>query len=266
MDFKPFENKTTDYIEYLQIFVFHELKIALRSKVDIEDYIHFELKDTTVKSYNEWVIAIRDDDVKVWFNDNKDVINYFKDNFNHKFQPKVCVWSDRNKTDYFKEKLQDAFIFENYIAKWISENYNLDLGQYLTPEGQYDIGENALGIEIKNDTLIKKYGNIYIEYQEKSQTTNENYVNSGILKADNCKYWLTGTPDQFFIFRKARLLEIFNEEMALNQKKQRSMRGIIFKQIDTSKGYVYPVKNAIANGDTIPMDTMIKEIKKRLGL
>ena len=36
----------------------------------------------------------------------------------------------------------------------VEKEYDLEIGQYLTPEGQYDLGENALGIEIKNDTLI----------------------------------------------------------------------------------------------------------------
>lgn len=262
MQFRRFKNKT-DYLEYLQLFVFHELNIMKNKWVDIEKYIDFELKDTTVDAFNQWVGNIDEaDPVKVWFDKNKELISQFRHNFNDKFKPKVCVWSDRSKTDYFKEKLQDAFIFENYIAGLISEKYGLDLGQYLTPEGQYDLGENALGIEIKNDTLIKKYGNVYIEYQEKSDANNWEYVNSGILKVDNCEYWLIGTADRFYIFRKNRLLEIFREEIDLHSKGLKSARGISFKQIATSKGYVYPVKNVIANGDTISMDTMIGEIRE----
>lgn len=264
MDFKKFENKD-DYLEYLQIFVFHELKIAGKEAVDIERYISFELYDKTVDRYNRWVETVGDvDPVKLWFEKNKDLVAHFRDNFRDKFGAKVCLWSDREKTDYFKKKLQDGFKFENYIAELISNKYGLDLGQYLTPEGQYDLGENALGIEIKNDALIQKYGNVYIEYQEKSSAYNFNYVNSGILKADNCDYWLIGTPDLFFIFRKSRLLEIFHEEISLKQRNQISKRGISFKQISTSRGYVYPAKKAVANGDTIAMDTMIAEIETKL--
>ncbi|KAA6331509.1 hypothetical protein EZS27_019885 [termite gut metagenome] len=263
MEFKKFANKT-DYVEYLQIFVYHKLVIEEKKKFNIDEYLSFELKDTTINSYDDWVSNshYNDSTVAKWFLENKESVNLFQQNFNKKYQPKVSIWSDRNKTEYFKEKLQDAFIFENYIAELISKRYGLNLGQYLTLEGQYDLGENALGIEIKNDTLIKKYGNVYIEYQEKSKASNWNYVNSGILKTDNCKYWLIGTPEQFYIFRKAILIDMFNEEIENLKKGIASKREIKFKQIATSKGYVYPIRNAIK--DTISMDTMMNDIKLNL--
>ncbi|EJX09471.1 hypothetical protein EVA_02429 [gut metagenome] len=43
--------------------------------------------------------------------------------------PKVCLWSDRLKTNYYKEKLQMGFSFENYIADLIATRYDIDLGQ-----------------------------------------------------------------------------------------------------------------------------------------
>jgi len=123
----------------------------------------------------------------------------------------------------------------------------------------YRQGENALGIEIKNDTLIKKYGNVYIEYAEKSAGGNFNYIDSGILKNDLSTYFLIGDTDGFWIFRKARLAEIYHEEIARNKKGQMSERGIQFKQKPTSLGMAFPVKYAQA--EAITMDEMIAEIK-----
>ena len=143
----------------------------------------------------------------------------------------------------------------------ICEKYQFILCQLF-----FNIDAVAQPIEIKNDTLINKYGNIYIEYQEKSKSSNWGYVNSGILKVDNCVYWLIGTPDKFYIFRKERILEIFNEEVALLKRNLPSKRGIKFKQIATSRGFVYPAKNAEKNKDTISMDEMMSEIKSRLKL
>jgi hypothetical protein len=265
MEFKYFENKT-DYLEYLQIFVFNELVLKNNQSLNIDDYQTFELTDKIIESYNKWITdnGFVNSKVVLWFQNNSEKVEYFKINFNSKFEPKVSIWSDRKKTDYYKEKLQASFIFENYIAKLISEKYGLDLGQYLSPEGQYELGENSLGIEIKNDTLISKYGNVYIEYQEKSKGSNYNFVNSGILKIDNCVYFLIGTSEKFYIFRKERLVEILNEEISNYKKGIISKRGIVFKVISTSKGYVYPVKNAIQ--DTITMDEMISEIKEKLKL
>lgn len=262
MEFKIFENKS-HYLEYLQIFVYTELIINGKDNVNIDDYDAFELIDKHILSFNEWVISLSYEKsiVLVWLEKNSNIVEKFKTNFPTTYKPKVSIWSDRNKTDYYKKKLQDSFLFENYIAEKIEREYGLNLEQYLTPEGQYELGENALGIEIKNDTLIQKYGNIYIEYEEKSKASNHNYVYSGILKKDNCKYFLIGTVEQFYIFKKSRLIEIFNEEIKNLKNGMPSVRKILFKQIATSKGYVYPVKNTI--NDTITMDSMIEEIKQK---
>lgn len=250
-------------MEYLQIFVFHCIK-EKGIAVDIAQYPAFELSDVTVQQFNQWVVnPPAHDPVIRWFDHHADVVEAFKHGFNLQFMPKVCLWSDRLKTNYYKEKLQMGFSFENYIADLIATRYDIDLGQYLTPEGQYELGENALGIEIKNDTLISKYGNVYIEFQEKSKSSNEQFVNSGILKTDDCRYWLIGTCEKFYIFRKQRRVDIFNEEIYRAQHQMPSARGIKFKQISTSRGFVYPIVNAIQNQDTLTMDEMMAEIKKK---
>ncbi len=263
MGFKIFENKVY-YLEYLQIYCYYQLIINDKPNLDIEAYPAFELSDTTINSFNQWVKAGKyiNSRVIAWFEANPAGIEYFKRNFPNKFKPKVSVWSDREKTTYYKEKLQESFLFENYIAKLLEQNYGLDLGQYMTPEGQYELGENTLGIEIKNDTLIEKYGNVYIEYREKSRANNYDYVNSGILKNDNCEYFLIGTQKKFYIFKKSRLIRIFKEEIQNKRNGINSPRGILFKQIATSKGYVYPVRNAI--NDTITLDEMVAEIKRKI--
>ncbi len=233
--------------------------------MDIDAYPAFELTDTIINSFNQWVKRDKYVNSKVleWLEANPDRIKYFKRNFPDKFKPKVSVWSDRNKTAYYKGKLQDSFLFENYIAELLKQNYGLNIGQYMTPKGQYELGENALGIEIKNDTLIEKYGNVYVEYQEKSGAGNNDYVNSGILKNDLCEYFLIGTQKKFYIFKKSRLIQIFKEEIRNKSKGISSPRGILFKQITTSKGYVYPVRNA--KNDIITLDEMVAIIKSKIG-
>lgn len=233
-------------------------------KVTIDHYPAFELTDKIIESYNNWVGSNcpQKEKIEDWLTQNKDQYNSFKEKFGTAYQPKVSLWSDRAKTDYYKEKLQDSFLFENHIAALLQGYYSLDLGPYLTPEGQYNLGENALGIEIKNDTLIAKYGNVYIEYQEKSNAFNGTYIDSGILKNDNCKFFLIGTVEKFYIFKKERLIEVFNEELLLYKDGKSSERGIKFKQIPTSRGYVYPVANAIH--DAVSLDEMVKILRKEL--
>lgn len=263
MEFKPFENKTNP-LEYLQIFVFEQVEIKGNQNLGIEEYHTFELTDTLIQSFDNWVVSrgYIDSRTTRWIEENTKQVDQFLENFDDVFKPKVAIWSDRKKNAYYKGKLQDSFEFENYIAQVIAENYGLDLGQYLTPQGQYELGENALGIEIKNDTLISKYGNVYIEYQEKSSGGNHAFVNSGILKNDNCQYFLIGTRKKFYIFRKERLVQLLKEEYPLWKAGKKSARNIVFKEIPTSRGFTYPIKNAV--NDTIAMDTMISEIQAKL--
>lgn len=262
MKFDKFKNGT-NYIEYLQIFCYKKILIDGSTEFHMLEYNEFELTDVIINKYNTWISQGSPNFHRIteWIDNNQEGVNHFRMRFGTLYKAKVSIWSDRKKTTYYKTKLQDSFEFENYIASILKDQFGLDIGAYMTPQGQYELGENALGIEIKNDTLIEKYGNVYIEYQEKSAAGNYSYINSGILKEDNCKYFLIGTEKKFYIFRKERLLQIFKEELSLAKQGKPSRRGIMFKQIPTSRGIAYPVKYAI--NDTITFEEMVKEIKEQ---
>ena len=262
--FSKYEHQGT-WKEALSIFLYVSMAIYKKPKstVKLADYQNFELKDSDIKLYNKWIEhgAKSSHILTNWLQLNKENVLDFKADFATKHKPKVELWSDRNKTAYYKTKLQAAFEFENYIEKLLKDKYNLDLKPFLTPEGQYKKGENELGIEIKNDTLIKKYGNFYIEYAEKSKGSNTNFVKSGVLKDDNSIYFLIGDKSEFWIFKKSKLMEIYREEKKNLKDKKASKREIKFKKIATSLGYVYPVKNA--SKDSISIEEMVREIKMR---
>ena len=263
MEFNLFSHSTSPVV-YLQVFVYSELVLKSKKSIEINDYNNFELTDSILSNFNNWVLKKEylGSSAQLWFMQSPEQVQEFTSQFGSKYKPKVEIWSDRDKSFYYKQKLQESFDFENHIAKLLSEQYGLVLNPYLTPEGQYTEGENELGIEIKNDRLIEKYGNAYIEYAEKSKGTNTSYVNSGILKADNSIYFLIGTVDRFYIFRKTRLVQIFKEENELFKQAKSSPRHVLFKETPTSRGYVYPIKYAV--NDTITIDEMVGEIKARL--
>lgn len=251
--------------ESLSIYLFYVFfikKIKL-DEVSINDYDKFELHDSYLKGYNEWVnngcenVSI----LYTWLRSNRESVRAFKNNFGGSIKPKVEIWSDRSKTHYYKKQLQSAFEFENHIASLFKTNYDLDLKPFLTRQEQYFEGENVLGIEIKNDTLIRRYGNIYIEYAEKSRASNSHYIPSGILKKDKTRYFLIGDKDGFWIFRKKRLIEIYLEELELKRNGQLSLRGISFKVIATSKGIAFPLSQAMK--EALPLEELVKEIKSQ---
>jgi hypothetical protein len=252
------------WTESLHSFLFVQLILNRTdiNNLDLEHYHQFELKDIHVAQYNEWIdrgcpFVER---MVGWIEKNIHETAQFRLYFGEMYKPRVILWSDRRKSDYYKEKLQAAFEFENYIEHFFRKKYKLELGPFVTPEGQYKLGENKLGIEIKNDTLISKYGNLYIEYAEKSGSNLQKYVRSGILKDDRSVYFLTGDRERFWVFKKQRLKEIYHQEKALRQERKPSQRGIVFKIKPTSLGFVIPLKEAIK--EAIDLDMLVAELRK----
>ncbi|MBU0477956.1 MAG: hypothetical protein KKH94_12390 [Candidatus Omnitrophica bacterium] len=264
MNFKKYAGADS-WEECLQIFLFSELVLKHREfkSVHIEDYKSFELRDAYIATYNSWVEkGITDENIKKWIQNNEKEILKFKEKFGGEFKKKVEIWSDRTKTDYFKKQLQASFEFEEFLKKFFKDKYGLDLGQYLTPEGQYYKGENELGIEIKHDMMYKKTGNLYIEYAEKAKSENTKWINSGIEKEDNTTYFLIGDYEKFWVFRKERLLEILEEERQYVKEGKPSHRCIRFVAIATSKGFIYPI--VCAAKETLNLNVLIEEIKKKI--
>jgi hypothetical protein len=264
MNFKKYSGGDS-WEECLQIFLFTELVIKHREfkSVHIDDYKAFELKDAIITKYNSWVDdGATDENIKKWIQNNEKEVIKFKERFGEEFKKKVEIWSDRKKTDYYKEKLQLSFEFEEFLKKFFKDKYGLNLGQYLTPEGQYYKGENELGIEIKHDMMYKKTGNLYIEYAEKAKPENPDWIRSGIEKEDNTTYFLIGDFDKFWVFRKKRLLEILDEERQHEKQGKLSSRRIRFVAIATSKGFVYPI--IYAEKEALNIDVLIEGIKRKI--
>lgn len=260
----PYDNKNT-WDEALSVYIFIEI---IKNNTSIEDfsldnYLKMELWDDSITEYHEWLDndGNKNEAIIDFLNFHSEKIQFFSNNFSELFKPKVTFWRDRKKTEYFKTKLQEAFEFENFIAQKIKVEYDYDIEPYLTPEGQYDLGENALGIEIKNDKILKKTRNIYIEVAEKSNKLLNKYTKSGILKNDETIYFLLGDYDEFYIFFKNKLLSIYKEELKLFREGKPSKRGIKFKIISTSQGFIFPIKNAVA--ESITFDEMMEDIIRR---
>lgn len=259
----PYEDKNS-WEEALSLFLYIEIikNNLTPDNFALENYHKFELYDDSIIEYNLWLSTDKKNIEKIHLllENSPTLIEYFSNNFNNIFKPKVTFWRDRQKTAYFRNQLQQAFEFENFIAEKIKVEYGLDIEPFLTPEGQYELGENALGIEIKNDKILKKTRNVYIEVAEKSNKLLSDYTRSGILKSDNTIYFLIGDYEEFYIFFKATLVDIYREELKLYKQGKPSKRGIQFKQIYTSQGFVYPIANAVS--DMISFDEMMVDIKK----
>ena len=250
--------------ECLNIFLFVELIINNKPfrQVTIKEYKHFQLTDKNVQDFNDFVKQKKYGKITDWCNHNSKELQEFEGKFGLDYKKKVEMWSDRKKNEYFKEQLQKSQEFEDYLERLFKEKYDIDLEPFITQEGQYKKGENKRGIEIKNDLMYKKTGNLYFEYAEKSDGQNYIFIDSGILKNDSSLYFLIGDFEKFWVFRKKRLLEIYYEEKELLKKDpySKSKRGIRFVQIATSKGFIFPIIHA--EKETINIKLLVKELQE----
>ena len=113
-----------------------------------------------------------------------------------------CVGQPSIEDDitYRRRQIIEGSMFEDFVYMQLEEKLKVSIEGCNTREEQFSIGENYFGMEIKHDTLHEKTGNLFIEYKEKSISTNENWVESGIFRGDNSWLYLTGNNKVFYIF------------------------------------------------------------------
>lgn len=146
---------------------------------------------------------------------------------------KPVLWSDRDHSDYFIEQLEASHAFEVFIDCEFKQR-GIDIGLYYGRDAQYS-GESDAGIEIKYDKRSRETNNFYIEYQERMWNTGS-WVDSGILKDDNSRFFLYGTMSGYVIFERETLLDYYERLMDGER-----IPGIILvreQQHQTSKGFI----------------------------
>ena len=146
---------------------------------------------------------------------------------------KPVLWSDRDHSDYFIEQLEASHAFEVFIDCEFKQR-GIDIGLYYGRDAQYS-GESDVGIEIKYDKRSRETNNFYIEYQERMWNTSS-WVDSGILKDDNSRFFLYGTMSGYVIFERETLLDYYERLMDGER-----IPGIILvreQQHQTSKGFI----------------------------
>ena len=124
-------------------------------------------------------------------------------------------------TEEYKANWKEGTDYEKYVSRWIyEESVNLIHG-YDSEEDQLTKGENIERIEIKKDNGILKYGNLCIEFKEKSNANNEFWADSGIYKktpgTDNYEslYYAIGNEMELWFFKTSflrKLVKDFNFE------------------------------------------------------
>jgi len=136
--------------------------------------------------------------------------------------------------DTIELKQKKGLQFESYIMDWFSENKKINLSHYTTYDEQIHKGENRQGIEIKNDQMFKRTGNLFI-----SVSRDYGYVeyDSGICKGQSWLY-VIGCNEEFYIFSTKQLIQFYKEQSP------KLFNGFTSAKNGTEKGFLLSKKQA----------------------
>lgn len=150
----------------------------------------------------------------------------------HKYIPIREQSKDVKEDNDFEFCMNIGHEFELFVEQECKK-YDVDLGMYY--DDRQFRGENELGLEIKHDSKLAETNNVYIEYLALNKDESK-FINGGILKEDNSKYWLIGTEEEYYIFYKKDLLKIYEnimqgkKEWGCGKAKRRTSKGIVISR------------------------------------
>lgn len=219
------------------------------------DYDAWHIRESLIADYNAETDKAMAAAIDKCIADNSKLVEGLRQRAVWDFE-KPVIWNDRYKSHYYIKNLEDSHRFEVY-AEHVFKSYGLDIGLFYGKSQQYYIGETKVGIEIKCDKRSEKTGNYYIEYQERLNDYGE-WVNSGILKEDNTKYYFYGVVNNYAIFRRDDLMEYY-EKIVIQRNPPVACRMV---QIRTSKGFIIPKTEA--EKIRLNPSTVVMEIKNRI--
>lgn len=230
-------------------------RFYLRSGKGTLPYPDFDITETLIGEYNRCPLSEkvavaeetrRDPDVPAFLQAFQDRPWEYE---------KPVIWNDRKKTPYFIRQLRESHAFEVYID-WLFRTKGVDIGLYYGREQQYHQGETRAGIEIKCDKRSAETGNYYIEYRERMHD-GDPWVDSGILKKDETRYYLLGTAERFAVFERGWLLDIYRR---LTERGERVEGAILTdeKAHGTSRGFL--LRPSAAQRGEVPLDELISRL------
>jgi len=137
-------------------------------------------------------------------------------------------------TNYYKDMLDKGLHYQDFVVEELYK-VGLPIISYSSKQFQNLIGENKAGFEIKLDQNFRKTKNFYIEYAEKSNENNKEFVDSGILRNDNTWLYIIGDYDNIYIFSKKQL-QLLLKHNKCKTVETKTSKGMLLN-IDMSKKY-----------------------------
>ena len=104
---------------------------------------------------------------------------------------------------------EDGLKYQDFIVDLLLKELGIAVSNYASKYYQHNYGESRQGIEIKLDARISDTGNVSIEVAEKSRASNELWIPSGIMRADNTWLYVQGNYKTVFIFGKKTMQQLY---------------------------------------------------------
>lgn len=236
--------------EYLSLFLFDRYG----ENIEIE-YSKFRPTQSLIEKYNAYL--------KSWQEKFESNPAQFE---------KAVDWDiDRPKTDNYKKQLEVGQEFQVWVETEFKK-YGVDIGIFNDSEGQFS-GECKLGIEIKNDAKSLETGNTYFEIKERLKGTGE-WVDSGVCKEDNSKYYLIGYPEKYYIFVKSDIVAFYEsiKERLTNGgwieecKYVREFHKEGQRTVSTSEGFVMKPKKALEMAYSTSIEDFVRRASACVGV
>lgn len=234
------------------------LYYSLMYKKKHANYSEFQITELLIDEYNLDNNQEKRSEVEKMVERKKEDLDKFRVDYAQKIwdYEKPVIWSDRKKTDYYIEQLNKSHRFEVYVD-YLFRQSGYDIGLFYGKNQQYRQGETAAGIEIKCDMKLQETGNVYIEYQERITKDGE-WVDSGILKKDETRYFLIGTVEKFYILPRTKLQSYYNRLVKYGEKLS-GMRLVEEKEHQTSKRFIMSKRRA--EQDSLTVEEVVNILK-----
>lgn len=137
---------------------------------------------------------------------------------------------DFGYTKYREQAFEDSEEYRDYITDRLHDA-GIVVQQIVSKRGQFRVGENKLGLEIKLDRKFWRTGNLCIEVAEKAVPRPGDYVPSGIFRDDNSWLFGIGNKDWFYIFSQKYVRACYQHGTVAGKPIRHYTR-------DTSKGFL----------------------------
>ncbi len=245
--------KRMSFDEHMRLYFYNKIKYGEQCSYD-----EWHIRESLIADYNAEIDENIDTEINVYMAENSELVEELRQREVWEFE-KPVIWNDRNRSDYYITNLEDSHRFEVY-AEQIFKNYGMDIGLFYGKSQQYNLGETKEGIEIKCDKRSEETGNYYIEYQERLNNYGK-WVNSGILKDDNTKYYFYGVINNYSIFSRNSLMKYYEKIVIQNNPPVAACRMV---QINTSKGFIIPKDEA--KKIRVYPSTVVRKIKNERGI